>query len=95
MPLDVVVVAFLYRADLGLEAKHFDTVFAQHTGGRRGGGKGGMGRSAVFGGDFCPVPGGEFLGAERADPTVGHRHGAGLLDDAFGKGFEHLGWSLR
>lgn len=98
LTFDVVVVAFLNRADLGLEADHLRAVFTQNTGRRR--------HIAERGVIACFDPAKTFRGldvfmltaferkhllAERANRTVRDNRFSVLLFDPLGKGFEHFG----
>ena len=88
LPLDVMMVAFLHRAHLGLEAQNGGAVFAQNTGRRRDRPEGGVvavlrcGQSgALVRGDLTclPIIGSQNLHAILTGAAVGGRRGAVLL----------------
>ena len=99
LALDVVMVAFLYGADLGFKAQNLRAVFAQNTGWRRHVTKGRVAcalfsgeRGALLGGDFGngSVLDGEHLCAILAGAAIWWGDSIGLLANALGKGFEHF-----
>ena len=90
----MVVVAFLHRADLRLEAHDLNPVLTQHTGRWRHR----AGRRVVRGDTICrrnmpmvAVVEGQHLFAVRADAAVRDRRPGDLFEHAFRKGLEHLG----
>ena len=91
LPFHVMVVAFLYGAYFCLESEDLRAVFAQNAGRRWHVAKGGV--LAVFGADVAmlSVFEGKDLFSVGADAAVWRRVCGGLFDDAFGKGFKHLG----
>lgn len=97
LALNVVMVAFLHSADLGLKADHFGAVFAQYAGRRGNFAVGRMAarlecRATFLWGNLArlAVLNRENLRAEWADATIRHRNTARLLFDTFRKGFKNL-----
>ena len=90
LSFDMVVMAFLNRADLGLKTQHLGAVFAQDARGRRGVAKGRV--LAVFGFDMAvfTVVKSQHLFAVGTQPSVGRRVLARLFDDPFSKGFQNF-----
>ena len=95
LPLDVVVMAFLHGTDLGLEAQHLHTVFAQNTSRRRDGTESGV--ITVFGFDVVVVTilQSQHLLAVGTDPAVGRGVSLSCSMIRSAKVSSTLGWSPR
>lgn len=87
LTFDMVVVAFLDRANLALKAQDLRAVFTQNAGGGRHRAKGGV--AAISSADHMGLPArdSQNLRAIAADAAIGRRGGAVLFHDPFGKGF--------
>ena len=92
LAFDMMVVAFLDRADFGLEPHHGDSVFTQDTGGRWDVAKGWM-SGAILGRDLLHrrAVRREDLRAVSTCPAIGGRVLSCLFDYALGERGQHLG----
>ncbi len=91
LAFDVMVVAFLHRANLSLESQNPRAVLAQYTGRRRHCAKSRMPSALGRGNlDNLLALDGQNLRAIGAGPTIGRRHRTDLFGHPLGEGGQHF-----